>query len=167
MRASGFHHSSVNSDNYILLAGGGYKSFGGDDSTPIFLGCFDLYCGDDGTISSSFYCLGYSVPFTYTRGGNYCKIVIPDTTRLSFYIIAATASVNYSGGGMDTWTGYHRGSGAWWLHCDAFDRNEVRVKGFCQANENNDSWWGGNPLWNNKYGANRITVCIFGHVKYK
>lgn len=167
MRASGFHHSSVNSDNYILLAGGGYKSFGGDDSTPIFLGCFDLYCGDDGTISSSFYCLGYSVPFTYTRGGNYCKIVIPDTTRLSFYINAATASVNYSGGGMDTWTGYHRGSGAWWLHCDAFDRNEVRVKGFCQANENNDSWWGGNPLWNNKYGANRITVCIFGHVKYK
>lgn len=167
MRASGFHHSSVNSDNYILLAGGGYKSFGGDDSTPIFLGCFDLYRGDDGTISSSFYCLGYSVPFTYTIGGNYCKIVIPDTTRLSFYIIAATASVNYSGGGMDTWTGYHRGSGAWWLHCYAFGWNEVRVKGFCQAGKNNDSWWGGNPLWNNEYGANRITVCIFGHVKYK
>lgn len=167
MRASGFHHSSVNSDNYILLAGGGYKSFGGDDSTPIFLGCLDLYRGDDGTISSSFYCLGYSVPFTYTRGGNYCKIVIPDTTRLSFYIIAATASVNYSGGGMDTWTGYHRGSGAWWLHCYAFGWNEVRVKGFCQANTNYDIWWGGNPLWNNEYGANRITVCIFGHVKYK
>lgn len=167
MRASGFHHSSVNSDNYILLAGGGYKSFGGDDSTPIFLGCLDLYCGDDGTISSSFHCLGYSVPFTYTRGGNYCKIVIPDTTRLSFYIIAATASVNYSGGGMDTWTGHHRGSGAWWLHCYAFGWNEVRVKGFCQANHNNDSWWGGNPLWNNEQGANRITVCIFGNVKYK
>lgn len=167
MRASGFHHSSVNSDNYILLAGGGYKSFGGDYSTPIFLGCLDLYRGGDGTISSSFYCLGYSVPFTYTRGGNYCKIVIPDTTRLSFYIIAATASVNYSGGGMDTWTGYHRGSGAWWLHCYAFGWNEVRVKGFCQANEKNDSWWGGNPLWDNEYGANRITVCIFGHVKYK
>lgn len=167
MRASGFHHSSVNSDNYILLAGGGYKSFGGDDSTPIFLGCLYLYRGDDGTISSSFYCLGYSVPFTYTRGGNYCKIVIPDTTRLSFYIIAATASVNYSGGGMDTWTGYHRGSGAWWLHCYAFGWNEVRVKGFCQADKNNDSWWGGNPLWNNEYGANRITVCIFGHVRYK
>lgn len=167
MRASGFHHASVNSDNYMLLAGGGYKSFGGDDSTPIFLGCLDLYRGDDGTISSSFYCLGYSVPFTYTRGGNYCKIVIPDTTRLSFYIIAATASVNYSGGGMDTWTGYHRGSGAWWLHCYAFGWNEVRVKGFCQADKNNDSWWGGNPLWNNEYGANRITVCIFGHVKYK
>lgn len=167
MRASGFHHSSVNSDNYILLAGGGYKSFGGDNSTPIFLGCLDLYHGGDGTISSSFYCLGYSVPFTYTRGGHYCKIVIPDTTRLSFYIIAATASVNYSGGGMDTWTGYHRGSGAWWLHCYASGWNEVRVKGFCPANENNDSWWGGNPLWNNEYGANRITVCIFGNVKYK
>lgn len=167
MRASGFHHSSVNSDNYILLAGGGYKSYGGDASTPIFLGCFDLYRGNDGTISSSFYCLGYSVPFTYTIGGNYCKIVIPDTTRLSFYIIAATASVNYSGGGMDTWTGYHRGSGAWWLHCYAFGWNEVRVKGFCQANKSNDSWWGGNPLWNNEYGANKITVCIFGHVKYK
>lgn len=167
MRASGFHHSSVNSDNYILLAGGGYKSFGGDDSTPIFLGCLNLYSGDDGTISSSFYCRGYSVSFTYTRGGNYCEIVIPDTTRLSFYIIAATASVNYSGGGMDTWTGYHRGSGAWWLHCYAFGWNEVRVKGFCQSSNYNDSWWGGNPLWNNEYGANRITVCIFGYVKYK
>ena len=167
MRASGFHHSSVNSDNYMLLAGGGYKSFGGDDSTPIFLGCFDLYRGDDGTISSSFHCLGYSVPFTYTRGGNYCNIAIPNTTRLTFYIIAATASVNYSGGGMDTWTGNHRGSGAWWLHCYAFSWNEVRVKGFCPANAHNDSWWGGNPLWNNESGANRITVCIFGHVSYK
>ena len=142
-------------------------SYGGDDSTPIFLGCLDLYHGGDGTISSSFYCLGHSVSFTYTRGGNYCNIVIPDTTRLSFYIIAATASVNYSGGGMDTWTGYHRGSGAWWLHCYAFGWNEVRVKGFCQANKNIDSWWGGNPLWNNEYGANRITVCIFGYVKYR
>lgn len=167
MRASGFHHSSVNSDNYILLAGGGYKSFGGDDSTPIFLGCLDLYRGYDGTISSSFYCLGYSVPFTYTRGGNYCKIVIPDTTRLSFYIIAAIASVNYSGGGMDTWVGEHRGEGAWWLHCQAFGRNEVRVKGFHLANHNNDSWWGGNPLYSGNGGANKITVCIFGHVKYK
>lgn len=167
MRASGFHHSSVNSDNYILLAGGGYKSFGGDDSTPIFLGCLDLYRGNDGTINSYFYCLGYLVPFTYTRGGNYCKIIIPDTSRLSFYIIAAIASVNYSGGGMDTWVGEHRGAGAWWLHCQAFGWNEVRVKGFRQANHNNDSWWGGNPLYSDNSGANKITVCIFGHVKYK
>ena len=141
-------------------------SYGGDDSTPIFLGCLDLYHGNDGTISSSFYCLGYSVPFTYTRGGNYCKIVIPDTTRLSFYIIAAIASVNYSGGGMDTWVGEHRGEGAWWLHCWAIGWNEVRVKGFHPADGNNDSWWGGNPLYSGNGGANKITVCIFGHVKY-
>lgn len=164
MRASGFHHASMNSDNYMLLAGGGYKSFGGDDSTPIFLGYLDLYHGGDGTISSSFYCLGYSVPFTYTRGGNYCKIFIPDTTHLSFYINAAIASVNYSGGGMDTWVGNHRGEGAWWLHCYAAGWNEVRVKGFHSANDNNDSWWGGNPLFSSNGGANKITVCIFGHV---
>lgn len=167
MRAGGFHHGSVNSDNYILLAGGGYKSFGGNDNTPIFLGYLNLDHGSDGTVSSFFYCLGYSVSFTYTRGGNYCKIVIPDTTRLSFYIRAAIASVNYSGGGMDTWAGYHRGTGAWWLHCYAVSGNEVRVKGFRLANDKNDSWWGGNPLWSGNDGANRITVCIFGHVIYK
>lgn len=167
MRTSGFHHSSVNSDNYILLAGGGYKSFGGDDSNPIFLGYLNLDHGNDGTISSSFSCLGYSVPFTYTRGGNYCRIYIPDTTHQVFYIKAATASVNYSGGGMDTWTGVHRGSGAWWLHCYAEGTNEVRVKGFCQNNSHNDSWWGGNPLWSRNDGVNRITVCIFGYVKFR
>ena len=167
IRASGFHHSSVNSDNYMLLAGGGYKSFGGDDSNPIFLGYLNLYHGNDGTISSSFSCLGYSVPFTYTRGGNYCRIYIPDTTHQVFYIRAATASVNYSGGGMDTWTGGHRGTGAWWLHCYAYSTNEIRVKGFCQNNSHNDSWWGGNPLWSNNDGANKITVCIFGYVKFR
>lgn len=167
MRASGFHHSSVNSDNYMLLAGGGYKSFGGDSSNPIFLGYLNLYHGNDGTISSSFSCLGYSVPFTYTRGGNYCRIYIPDTTHQIFYIGAATASVHYSGGGMDTWTGAHRGSGAWWLHCYAEGANEVRVKGFCQSDNNNDSWWGGNPLWSGNDGANKITVCIFGYVKFR
>ena len=142
-------------------------SYGGDYSTPIFLGYLNLYHGNDGTISSSFYCLGYSVPFTYTRGGNYCKIIIPDTTYLSFYISAAIASVNYSGGGMDTWVGQHRGAGAWWLHCYASGRNEVRVKGFRSANSNNDSWWGGNPLYADGGGANIITVCIFGHANYK
>ena len=167
MRAEGFHHWTVNSDNYILLAGGGYKSFGGDNSNPIFLGYLDLYHGNDGTISSSFSCLGYSVPFTYTRGGNYCRIYIPDTTHQVFYIGAATASVHYSGGGMDTWTGVHRGSGAWWLHCYAEGTNEVRVKGFCQNNNNNDSWWGGNPLWSGNNGANKITVCIFGYVEFR
>lgn len=167
MRASGFHHSSMNSDNYILLAGGGYKSFGGDSSHPVFLGYLNLDHGSDGTVSSSFYCLGYSVPFTYTRGGNYCKISIPDTTHQAFYIKAATASVNYSGGGMDTWTGNHRGAGAWWLHCYASSSNEVRVKGFHLKDTNNDSWWGGNPLWSDRSGVNRITVCIFGYVTFR
>lgn len=164
IQATGNYRNTVN----LPSASGtlALTSYGGDDSTPIFLGCLDLYRGD-GTISSSFYCLGYSVPFTYTRGGNYCKIVIPDTTRLSFSIIAAIASVNYSGGGMDTWVGEHRGEGAWWLHCQAFDRNEVRVKGFRLANDHNDSWWGGNPLYSGNGGANKITVCIFGNVKYK
>lgn len=167
MRASGFHHASVNSDNYMLLAGGGYKSFGGDENHPIFLGYLNLFNGGDDPASDAFSCLGYSVPFTYNKGGNYCKIVIPDTTHQVFYIRAATASVNYSGGGMDTWVGYHRGSGSWWLHCYAVGTNVVGVKGFCQANDKNDSWWGGNPLWNNEYGANRITVCIFGYVKFR
>lgn len=167
MRAEGFHHWTVNSDNYMLLAGGGYKSFGGDDSNPVFLGYLNLDHGNDGTISSSFSCLGYSVPFTYTRGGSYCRIQIPDTTHQVFYIRAATASVHYSGGSMDTWTGVHRGAGTWWLHCYAQNTNEVRVKGFCQNNKNNDSWWGGNPLWSGNDGANRITVCIFGYVKFR
>ena len=167
MRASGFYHSSVNSDNYILLAGGGYKSFGGNGSNPIFLGYLNLDHGNDGTISSSFSCLGYSVPFTYTRGGSYCRISIPNTTYQIFHIKAATASVHYSGGGMDTWTGVHRGAGAWWLHCYAYGLNEIRVKGFCQDNHNNDSWWGGNPLWSGNNGANRITVCIFGYVTFR
>lgn len=167
MRASGFHHSSMDSNNYMLLAGGGYKSFGGDSSHPIFLGYLNLDHGNDGTISSSFYCLGYSVSFTYTRGGNYCRIYIPDTSYQTFYIRAATASVNYSGGGMDTWVGTHRGNGAWWLHCYASGTNEVRVKGFCQNNSNNDSWWGGNPLGAENASANKITVCIFGYVTFK
>ena len=166
IRAGGFHHSSMDSDNYILSAGGGYKSFGGDITAPIFLGYLNLYGGNDDTVSSSFCCLGHQVPFTYTLGGNYCKITIPDTTDQEFYIEAAIASINYSGGGMDTWTGNHSGAGSWWLHCTIWGLNEVRIKGFCQANENNDSWQGGNPLWNNQ-GANKITVCIFGYVSWR
>lgn len=142
-------------------------SYGGDDSTPIFLGYLNLYNGNDGTISSSFPCLGYSVPFTYTRGGAYCLINIPNTSFQTFYIKAAIASVHYSGAGMGHWVGNHRGDGAWWLHCDAVGSNAVQVKGFHLANENNDSWWGGNPLYSGDGAAKIITVCIFGHVKYK
>lgn len=171
VKASGFHHSNHSNDDAVLLAGGGYKTlnsiYGGDINHPVFLGYLNLDHGNDGTVSSSFSCLGYSVPFTYTRGGNYCRITIPDTTYQVFYIKAATASVNYSGGGMDTWVGYHRGSGAWWLHCYASSANEVKVKGFRQSDGNNDSWWGGNPLWSSNDGANEITVCIFGYVKFR
>ena len=168
--------SNYNSGNNVVtyqikfpLASGtvALTSYGGDNSHPIFLGYLNLDHGSDGTVSSSFYCLGYSVPFTYTRGGNYCRISIPDTSYQVFYIRAAIASVNYSGGGMDTWTGYRRGAGAWWLHCYVSGLNEVRVKGFRQANDNNDSWWGGNPLVSDNSGANRITVCIFGNVTFR
>lgn len=139
----------------------------GDESYPIFLGYLNLYNGGDGTISSSFPCLGYSVPFTYTRGGAYCLINIPNTTHQVFYIKAAIASVHYSGAGMGHWVGDHRGDGAWWLHCDAVGSNAVQVKGFHLANKNNDSWWGGNPLYSGFGAAKIITVCLFGHVKYK
>lgn len=139
----------------------------GDESYPIFLGYLNLYNGNDGTISSSFPCLGYSVPFTYTRGGAYCLINIPNTSFQTFYIKAAIASVHYSGAGMGHWVGNHRGDGAWWLHCDAVGSNAVQVKGFHLANKNNDSWWGGNPLYSGDGAAKIITVCLFGHVKYK
>ena len=139
----------------------------GDSKYPIFLGYLNLYQGDGGTKSGYLYCLGYEVPFTYTTGGNFCKITIPDTAHLLFYFTAAIASVNYSRGGMDTWAGYHSGSGAWWLHCDAYGWNVVNIMGFCQADRNDGSWWGGNPLCSNEHGAKEITVCIFGHVIYR
>lgn len=139
----------------------------GDESYPIFLGYLNLYNGNDGTISSSFPCLGYSVPFTYTRGGAYCLINIPNTSFQTFYIKAAIASVHYSGAGMGHWVGNHRGDGAWWLHCDAVGSNAVQVKGFHLANENNDSWWGGNPLYSGDGAAKIITVCLFGYVKFR
>ena len=139
----------------------------GNDSYPIFLGYLHLYNGSDGTISSSFSCLGYSVPFTYTRGGSYCYINIPNTSSQIFCIRAAIASVHYSGSGMGDQVGNHRGDGAWWLYCDAVSSNSVQVKGFHPANGNNDSWWAGNPLYSGNGAAKVITVCLFGHVHYK
>lgn len=139
----------------------------GDEGYPIFLGYLNLYNGNDGTISSSFPCLGYSVPFTYTRGGAYCRINIPDTSFLTLYIRAAIASVHYSGSGMGHWVGNHRGDGAWWLHCDTVGSNAVQVKGFHPANGHNDSWWGGNPLYSGDGAARIITVCLFGHVRFR
>ena len=142
-------------------------SYGGDSSTPIFLGYLNLYNGGDGTISSYFSCLGHSVPFTYTRGGTYCYISIPNTSLQTFYISAAIASVHYSGSGVGDLVGDHRGDGAWWLYCNVASSNSVQVKGFHPANRNNDSWWGGNPLYSGDGAAKVITVCLFGHVTNK
>lgn len=169
--ANGFRHRSHNSNDSVLLAGGSYKTlnsiYGGDSTHLVFLGSLNLVHGSDGTISSTFPCLGYTVPFTYTRGGSYCEISINDTTHQVFYIKAAIASVNYSGGGMNTWTGEHRGAGAWWLHCYAYGDNGVRVKGFRNSSGDNDSWWGGNPLYSDSGSANAITVCLFGYVAFR
>ena len=178
-----FHFDNSGSYDYStrIQATGNYKNtvqlpsasgtlalttYGGDSGTNIFLGYLDLYSGNDGTISSSFHCLGYSVPFTYTRGGSYCNINIPDTSFQTFYIRAAIASVQHSGTGMGQWVGNHRGEGAWWLHCQAVGNNTVQVKGFHLANKNNDSWWGGNPLYLGDGAAQAITVCLFGYVIY-
>ena len=166
INATGFHHYYVNSNNYILLAGGGFTSLGGTAMTPIFLGYLQLYNGNDGTINSSFPCLGYSVPFTYTRGGAYCLINIPNTSFQTFHIKAAIASVPYSGAGMEDLVENHRGDGAWQLHCNVVSSNTVQVKGFHLANWNNDSWWGGNPLYSSDNAAQIITVCLFGYVEY-
>ena len=139
----------------------------GDENYPIFLGYLNLYNGDDGTINSSFPCLGYSVPFTYTRGGTYCLISIPDTSFQTFYIKAAIASVHYSGSGIGDWAGIHRGDGAWWLYCNVASNNKVEMKGFRPANSHNDSWWSGNPLFSSNGAAKVITVCLFGYVRFK
>ena len=135
----------------------------GDENYPIFLGYLHLYNGDEGTISGSFPCLGYSVPFTYTRGGDYCLINIPDTSFQTFYIRAAIASVIYS----NYWADYHINDGAWWLQCDAMNSNTVMVQGLHPANKNNDILECKNPLYSSEGAIRIITVCLFGHVKFK
>lgn len=171
VQANGFMHTGHNNNDAVLLAGGDYKTlnsiWGGDSTHFVFLGYLTLHNGVDGTISDSFMCLGKSVPFTYTRGGAYCRINIPDTSFQTFYIKAAIASVHYSGAGMGNLVGDHRGDGAWWLHCYAVGSNAVQVKGFHSANHNNDSWWGGNPLYSSDGAAKIITVCLFGYVKFR
>lgn len=162
-------HTDHNNNDAVLLAGGDYKKlnsiWGGDSTHFVFLGYLTLYNGDDGTINDSFKCLGELVPFTYTRGGSYCYIYIPDTPFQVFFIKAAIASVNYSGIGIGDLVGNHRGDGAWWLHCDA-SSNSVKVLGFHPASEHNDSWWGGNPLYSGYGAAKIITVCLFGYVLF-
>lgn len=171
VQANGFRHTGHNNNDAVLLAGGDYKIlssiWGGDSTHFVFLGYLTLRNGSDGTISDSFMCLGKSVPFTYIRGGAYCRINIPNTSSQTFYIKAAIASVHYSGAGMGNQVGNHRGDGAWWLHCDAVGSNAVQVQGFHLANGNNDSWWGGNPLYPGDGAAKIITVCLFGYVLFR
>lgn len=166
-RSSNWYVGYMEGDNNGLQAVHKLAFADGGAYYPIFLGYLCLYNGNDGTISGSFPCLGYSVPFTYTRGGSYCLIKIPDTSSQIFYIKAAIAAVHYSGSGMGHWVGNHRGEGAWWLHCDAVGPNTVQVKGFHPANGHNDSWWGGNPLYSGEGAAKIITVCLFGYVEYR
>ena len=164
-------HTGHNKNDAVLLAGGDYKAldsiWGGDQTHFVFLGYLTLLNGADGTISSSFMCLGQAVPYTYTRGGPFCRIDTYDTPFRLVNIKAALASVRYSGSGMGQWVGNHRGDGAWWLHCDAINTHVVLVKGFRLANGNNDSWWGGNPLYSGDGAAKMITVCLFGYVTIK
>jgi hypothetical protein len=140
---------------------------GGDRYCPVFLGYLDAYSGEGGIVHSTFSCLGYSVPFTYTRGGNYCNISISDTASLIFYIKAAIASVQRTGVALDESAGHHRGTGTWWLHCWPSSSNSVVVQGFHQTNKHNDSWWGGNPLYAGADAASIITVCLFGYVVFR
>lgn len=169
VQAHGFMHTDHNNNNAVLLAGGSYKTldsiWGGNLIHPVFLGYLTLYNGDSGTPGKgTFVCCGQLVPYQYDRDGSYCMVSIPDTSHQTFYIEAAVASVKYSGSGMDDQVGNQRGEGAWWLYCDANSRNTVQVKGFHPANTNNDSWWGGNPLYSGNGAARAITVCLFGFV---
>lgn len=151
-----------------------FANDGGSGLSPVFLGYLTLLCGADGAAAGTFNCLGYRVPFTYTIGGNYCQITIPNTKYITFYIRAATASVNHAAGGggeMNTLVGKQRGAGAWWLYCQAYSANVVRVQGFRLSDHANDGWWGGNPLCisednDNQRVAGAITVCLFGFVEY-
>ena len=117
-------------------------SYGGEWTNPKFLGYLTLNsCAVDVTVNSKFCCLGHVVPFTYTGGGNYCEIQIPDTTSLTFYIQAAIASIVSAKEECGT------------LQCQAFF-NEVRVIGFRNGSIVN-------PLHGND-GVYTMIVCIFG-----
>ena len=120
----------------------------GSSCYTIFLGYLYLSSGDNGTISSTFSCLGYTVAFTYTRGGDYCRIYIPDTSFQTFYIKAAIATETVL---------VYRVQDPWCLYCEAMNFNEVWVRGY------NGSHSGVNPLRSD----NTIKVFLFGYVVFK
>lgn len=160
--ADGFRHRQCNNNDYILLAGGGYRKFAGDSTHCVYLGVLTLSRGSGSVSGYMRACDGNSYYYTYTRQNvtsAYCKI-----TFSGIRVVAAMAQVQHSGGGMSVWTGEHRGNGAWWLHCMVVSTTEVRVKGFCNSNTNNDSWWGGNPLGTDSGDADYINVILFGYI---
>ena len=161
--SKGFRHASVNSNNYILLAGGGYKTLKGTANDIIFLGYLTLTNGTSGTISSSFYCQGASVSYTYTRGSSNGWINVTINSSAGIVVKAATAQVQYVYGARTPGSGTGRSSGAWWTYCDVYSSTVIHIIGMRQANNNNDSWWRGNPLANNSGDPMVITVLLFGY----
>lgn len=162
--ASGFHHASHNNNDAVLLAGGGYKTldniYEGDSTRPVFLGYLKLQKGAEGTVSSTFKCLGRSVPFTYTRGGNECEIEISNPVKQLIAIRAAVASVSY----IAPWVeGDSVRGAAWWLHCECNTDFSIGIRGFHLGTTNN-SVQGKNPLYSGDDAAFEITVCLFGFV---
>lgn len=161
--SKGFRHASANSNDYMLLAGGGYKSLKGTSNDIIFLGYLTLSNGTSGTISSSFYCQGTSVSYTYTRGSSNGWINVTINSSAGIVVRAATAQVQYVYGARTPSSGTGRSSGAWWTYCDVYSNTVIHIIGMRQANNNNDSWWRGNPLANNSGDPMVITVLLFGY----
>ena len=163
IQATGFRHASVNSNDYMLLAGGSYKTLKGTSNDIIFLGCLTLYSGTSGTISSSFYCQGTSVSYTYTRGASNGWINVTIDSSSGIVVIAATAQVQYASGARTSNSGTGRSTGAWWTYCDVYSSRVLHIVGMRQANHNNDSWWRGNPLTTTSGDPGAITVLLFGY----
>ena len=149
IQVTGNHKNTINlpSESGTLAL----TSYGGTYTAPIFLGYLKLSNNHTGGIvSSSFSCLGFTVPFTYTVDGAFCKINIPDTSCQVFFIEAAFASIVCND--------------AWLLHCGPVNYNTVWLKGIHLLS--NGKRENRNPLYSGDSETMIITVCLFGHVIY-
>ena len=149
IQVTGNHKNTINlpSESGTLAL----TSYGGTYTAPIFLGYLKLSNNHTGGIvSSSFSCLGFTVPFTYNVDGAFCKINIPNTSCQVFYIEAAFASIFCND--------------AWWLHCEAVYNNTVQLKGIHLLS--NGKWENRNPLYSDDSELKIITVCLFGSASY-
>ena len=149
IQVTGNHKNTINlpSESGTLAL----TSYGGTYTAPIFLGYLKLSNNHTGGIvSSSFSCLGFTVPFTYNMDGAFCIISIPDTSCQVFYIEAAFASIFCND--------------AWWLHCEAVYNNTVQLKGIHLLS--NGKWENRNPLYSDDSELKIITVCLFGSASY-